>query len=110
MTEKSHVALGQGQCFICAKFYETGEVLLHKRLKPVFDREVTTTNAPCPECKGRIDTNFTALIEADEDGDNRTGRIAWIPGDRWSEFFNVPRPPKGIGYIQKGILPQETPK
>lgn len=62
MSEKSHVSLGQSVCPVCGIVFDSGEVLLHKRLAQVLERKTVTGYALCPEHQGVIDSGMVILI------------------------------------------------
>lgn len=51
MSEKSHVGMETNQCVVCGKEYETGAILLDKRLRASLERHVCTGLGVCEKCK-----------------------------------------------------------
>lgn len=92
MSEKSFVTLASRQCAICGEVYETGELLIDKHFKEVFDKHTVVGWGMCPECHKYVDDGFVAFVELKDNpklredckisgNDNRiepTGRTAWI--------------------------------
>jgi hypothetical protein len=95
----------QHQCPICLARFNTGAILLHKRLAQTLEPKTVTGLEPCSECKGRLDEGFIALIEAkDNAARTRTGRIAWLKERAWVEVMLAPVPPKHICYVDEQVL------
>ena len=63
MSDKSYVTLEQRLCIVCGHPYDSGSLLLHQRLKPVFDRKTVTGWGICDEHKKMRDAGFVALVE-----------------------------------------------
>lgn len=80
--EKSHVSMEQRKCKICTKDYDTNAILLDRRLKASMERHTLTGWGICPECQGKIDTGFIAMIVIDA---NKSEIINGIikPSDAW---------------------------
>lgn len=84
--DKSHVALEQHVCPICTKHFDTGNVLLDRRLRKVFEHKATTGWGLCAECKKLFDDGYLALVEIDRSKSNgmkpdevhRLGRIVHV--------------------------------
>lgn len=62
---KSHVSLEQRQCVVCGCTYNTGAVLLHKRLAKTLEEHTLTGQGLCPEHQKLFDEGYIALIEVD---------------------------------------------
>lgn len=101
---KSHVSMEQNQCFICSKVYDTGAILLDRRLKQRMEQRTVTGQAPCPECDAQIDLGFVAMVEASQERGQmkRSGSFGFIKEAAWP--FNVPVPPKKICFVEPGVL------
>lgn len=78
MTDKSHVSLEQHVCLVCATHFETGTILLDKRLRATLERYTLTGWGLCPEHQALFDQGFVALVEFDP---ARSGSP--LPGDRF---------------------------
>jgi len=98
--EKSHVSLEQHQCPVCCHIFDTGAVLLDKRLRPVMERATLTGHSLCPQCADRSAADYVALVEVDPTKSSdvegstagqkdvyRTGRIAHIRRHLISRVF-----------------------
>lgn len=62
MTEKSHVGMEYHVCPICVKRFETGCILLDRRLRQSLERETVTGWELCPECDARHKAGYIALV------------------------------------------------
>ena len=103
MTEKSHVSLEQNVCVVCGITYETGAILIDKRLRQSLERFTCTGSGLCPEHQRRYDEGFVALVECDPEKSGspaagallkpaeayRTGRIAYLKREICTQVFNV---------------------
>lgn len=119
MTEKSHVSLEINQCPVCTNKFDTGAILLDKRLQDSLERETLTGLGICPDCQTKLDDNFIALIEVDNPPDdskerlqideaNRTGNIAWLKrhiAERMFQNVNLEGP---FFFIDKDVFKQLT--
>lgn len=104
MNEKSHVSLEQHVCLVCGVTFDTGCILLDKRLRASMKRHTTTGWGLCPEHQKLSDDGFVALVECDPqrsgsasgadrmkpDQAYRTGRLAHLKRDVFARVFNVP--------------------
>ena len=101
--EKSHVTMEQAMCPICTKKFDTGAILLDKRLRKRFESSTLTKWDICAECKKQIDDDRIAFVGADydkstklpngnvnPDGAYRTGEILFIRKTAAQKIFNVP--------------------
>ena len=92
MSEKSFVTLASRQCAVCGEVYETGELLINKHFKEVFDKHTVVGWGMCPECHKQVDEGYVAFVELKDNpklpdnckvsgSDERvrpTGRTVWI--------------------------------
>jgi tRNA(Glu) U13 pseudouridine synthase TruD len=104
MTDKSHVSMEQHQCIVCGELYDTGNILLDKRLKKSMEQRTVTGTGLCPEHQKLKDDGFVALIEANEQTKERTGRIAHLRKEVWPKIFSVPFPGGMVAYSGKEVL------
>jgi hypothetical protein len=124
MMDKSYVTLEQHRCIICGEDFDTGALLLDRRLREKFDTKTVTGMGMCPEHQKLYDDGYVALIEADntpagstmrpEDA-NRTGMIAHVRASAWENIFDTPVPMKegklfSMVFVEKGMIAklQET--
>lgn len=109
MPDKSYVTLEQNVCCVCAKTFDTGSLLLDRRLRPTFDRFTVTGWGMCPEHQKLYDEGYIALVGCDPEKSNlvgslisgqtakqeeayRTGSIAHIRVSAWEKAFDSPLP------------------
>jgi len=104
MTEKSHVSLEQNVCVVCGITYDTGAILIDRRLRQSLEKYTCTGSGLCPEHKRLYDEGFVALVECDPEKSGsppagallnpaeayRTGRIAHLKRALCAQVFNVP--------------------
>jgi len=115
--EKSYVSMEQNLCIVCGKTFDTGSILLDKRLRNSMERHTVTAMGMCPECEKLKADGFVALVECDpakskpsHDGTvkpheaYRTGRIAHLKVEAFKRVFNVPVPPKGVCFVEPGVV------
>lgn len=98
---KSFVTMEQHVCAVCGVPFDTGNILMHKRLQPVFDSKTVTDVDLCPEHQKLFDAGYIALVECDESrstmsGNNinvlnayRLGRVVHVKRNVFSQLFNV---------------------
>lgn len=102
---KSHVSIEQNACLVCGRTFDTGAILLDRRLKDSLDRTTTTGFGLCDEHQKLYDDGFIALVGCDPERSNpsggkrvdpgdayRTGRVAFIKRQAWDHIFDVPLP------------------
>jgi hypothetical protein len=104
MSEKSHVSMERCVCLVCGTEYDTGAILLDKRLRASLDSYTITGWGLCPEHQRLFDDGFVALVECDpaksghpSSADRlkpeqacRTGRVMHLKRDAFARVFNVP--------------------
>lgn len=122
MSEKSHVGMEQKVCHVCGTTYDTGAILLDKRLRNTLESKVVTGWGLCDECGVRIGDDFIALVEVidppqwarsqemmkPEDA-NRTGKIAWLKRRAFRAIFNMADTgeegkPLSMVFTQPGVI------
>ena len=110
MPEKSYVTMEQHVCPACAKRHDTGSIILHRRLEPVFDRYTTTEFGMCPECLDLRNRGYVAIVGIDPSRSSdhtpggvwRTGRIAHIRKSAW--IFDTPPPDHGVVFAGDDVM------
>ena len=87
---KSHVGMEQKACPVCGQAFDTGAILLDKRLRNTLERKTVTGWDLCPEHAKLWEKGYIALVECDPEKSTftdgtikppdayRTGRIAHI--------------------------------
>jgi hypothetical protein len=105
---KSHVSMEQHVCLVCGQTFDTGSILLDKRLRDSLEPKTVTGWDLCPEHKALYETGMVALVEVDEDKTGprgatlrpedayRTGRVAHVKEEAFRKLFNIsPRDERG---------------
>ena len=101
MNDKSHVSLEQHVCLVCGAAFDTGAILLDKRLRASMERHTATGWGLCPEHQKLSDDGFVALVECDPqrsraaagaarmkpDQAHRTGRLAHLKREVFADVF-----------------------
>lgn len=105
---KSHVSMEQHECVACGARYDTGSILLDKRLRASMEAKTVTGIGLCPEHQAQVDQGYVLLVEAEQtyEGTKRLGRIAALRAERWGDVFNASVPPKGVCFVQSGVIDQ----
>ena len=103
MDDKSYVSMEQRLCVVCATPFDTGSILLDRRLRASMKRHTTTGWGLCPEHQRLNSEGFVALVECDPQrsgapsGDGqmrpeqayRTGRLAHLKREVFARVFDV---------------------
>lgn len=104
MNDKSHVSLEQRVCLVCGATFDTGAILLDKRLRQHLDRHTVTGWGLCSEHERLFKDGYVALVECDLQRSGgapssgsmkpeqayRTGRLAYMKREAFAQVFNVP--------------------
>lgn len=121
MNDKSHVSLEQRVCLVCGKAFDTGAVLLDKRLRASMEHHTKTGWGLCPEHQKLSDDGFVALVECDPqrsglsagsarmkpDQAYRTGRLAHVRRTVFTQVFNVSIDDKQTCvFVEPGVIDQ----
>ncbi len=119
MSDLSHVSIEQRVCLICGRTFDTGALLLDRRLRASMERHTTTGWVLCPDHKARADDGYIALIECDparsgvrpdtgrvKPGDAyRTGRLAFVKRTVFARISNVAIPDdQPCVFVEPGII------
>lgn len=121
MNDKSPVSLEQHVCLVCGKAFDTGAVLLDKRLRASMEHHTKTGWGLCPEHQKLSDDGFVALVECDPqrsgspagsarmkpDQAYRTGRLAHVRRTVFAQVFNVSIDDKQTCvFVELGVIDQ----
>ncbi len=117
MNEKSHVSLEQHVCLVCGVAYDTGSILLDKRLRASMEHYTTTGWGLCAEHQKLSDDGFVALVEchAQRSGPPGgrlkpeqaypTGRLAHLKRGVFATVFNVPvAADQACVFVEPGVI------
>ncbi len=121
MNDKSHVSPERHVCLVCGVAYDTGNLLLDKRLRASMERHTTTGWGLCPEHQKLSDDGFVALVECDPQRSGspsgaarmkpeqayRTGRLAHLKRNVFAKVFNVPiEANQPCVFVEPGVIEQ----
>ena len=121
MNDKSHVSLEQHVCLICGTRFDTGAILLDRRLRASMERHTATGRGLCPEHQKLSDGGFVALVEFDPQRSGspagggrakpeqayRTGRLAHLKREAFAQVFNVPiAADQPCVFVEPGVIEQ----
>jgi len=119
MNDKSHVSMEQHVCLVCGVAFDTGAILLDKRLRASMERHTTTGWGLCAEHQQLADDGFVALVECDPQRSGapggrlkpeqayRTGRLAHIKRHVFAQVFNVPiEANQPCVFVEPGVIEQ----
>ena len=119
MNDKSHVSLEQHVCLVCGVAFDTGAILLDKRLRASMERHTATGWGLCAEHQKLADDGFIALVECDSQRSGspggrlkpgqacRTGRLAHLKRHVFTQVFNVPiEANQACVFVEPGVIEQ----
>lgn len=94
MSDKSYVTMEV--CPICNK--DTGNILMDKRIRPVFESKTINPTNPCDECKEKYLSIGVMLINPE------TGSLAIIKDKTFSIMFNQKVPKHKIAFVDEELI------
>ena len=121
MNDKSHVSMEQHVCLVCGVAFDTGAILLDKRLRASMERHTKTGWGLCAEHQKLADDGFVALVECDPQRSGspagggrvkpeqayRTGRLAHLKREAFAQVFNVPiAADQPCVFVEPGVIEQ----
>ncbi|WP_121351170.1 ATPase [Pseudomonas aeruginosa] len=121
MNDKSHVSLEQHVCLVCGTRFDTGAILLDRRLRASMERHTATGWGLCPEHQKLSDDGFVALVECDPQRSGspagggrvkpeqayRTGRLAHLKREAFAQVFDVPiAADQPCVFVEPGVIEQ----
>jgi len=124
MDEKSHVSLEQHVCLVCGVGFDTGAILLDRRLRASMKRHTTTGWDLCAAHRKLFDEGFVALIECDPQRSGapagkarlkpqqawRTGRLVHLKREAFARVFDVPlAADQCCVFVEPGVIEQLQP-
>jgi hypothetical protein len=114
---EGYVKMGKHLCPVCTKEHDSGEILLHKRLREIPDDKTLTGWGLCDEHKAQFDDGYIFLVGADEgksskaenggidlNGAYRTGDIAAVRRTVAEDIFNCPIPENGLLFCDAEVI------
>lgn len=109
-SDKSWVGMEQHVCPICGAVFDTGALLLDKRMRKTFGHKNITGYGLCPEHNKLYADGFTAMVGCDPDKSerlengriraeqaSRTGAVMHIRRTVWPQLFGEPAPTDAEG-------------
>jgi hypothetical protein len=121
MDEKSHVSLEQRVCLVCGTTFDTGSILLDRRLRASMEHHTTTGWGLCAEHERLYSEGFVALVECDPqrsgasssdgrmkpDQAFRTGRLAHLKRELFARVFKVAiAAEQPVVFVEPGVIEQ----
>lgn len=99
---KSYTAMEKKICIVCAQTYDTGAILLDKRLQESLENPTISGTGICPEHTKMHENGYIALVEIDptkskvpaknnikQEDAYRTGTVAHIRREVAKEMFDI---------------------
>lgn len=119
MPDKSYVSLEQHVCLVCGATFDTGNLLLDKRLRQSMAMHTTTGWGLCAEHQRMFSEDFVALVECDPQRSGnpsgrlkpeqayRTGRVAHVKRAAFARLFDVPiTDSQACVFVEPGVIDQ----
>ncbi len=117
MSERSYVPMGQHLCVVCAQPYDSGAILLDRRLRASMERNTITGWGMCPKHEALRAEDMVALVACDgskstknssgniqPDDAYRTGAVAHIKKYLWEHIMDVPTPEGMVGFCDDEVI------
>lgn len=113
---KSHVSMEQRVCMICTKEYDTGAILIDKRLQDSLDRTTTTGWGICNDCEAMNEKGYVALVGVDASRSEvingnikpeaayRTGGICHIRKSKIEDILGIEPPERAFIWVEQGVI------
>lgn len=106
---KSFVTVEQAVCPVCGVAHDTGNLLINKRMTPIFAHTTTTHYELCPEHKRLADEDYIAFVECSNEPEGlsdavRTGQIMHLRRSVYGQIFNTPAPEGPMAFVEIGVI------
>lgn len=103
---KSYVSMETRTCIVCGEEYETGSILLNKRLANTLNEKTMVGTGMCPSHEKMKDEGYIALVGVEKECANpiRTGKVCHIRSSAWAKIFNIPLPPAGVAFAPEEVM------
>ena len=112
------VAMEQQVCIACGKRFDTGSILLSRRLDRDIPRAVATGWGLCPEHRQKVDEGYVILVALDPAKSSikestetvrpadacRTGDMVYVKNAAFDRVFNVARPQEGVAFVEPEVI------
>jgi hypothetical protein len=90
MPDKSYVTMEQHLCEVCGQPYDTGAILMDKRLRDKFDKNtITALSGMCEEHQKLHDDGFVAFVEITSNSASRDGRVKQEDAFRTGRLMHI---------------------
>jgi len=106
--------LEQKKCLVCGEDYDTGNILLDRRLKESFEMHTLTGSGVCKTCS-KEDEGYRPLLEFDVDksefikgelvGPYLTGRVIHIKNEAFEKIFDMELDDSvNFNFVELGVI------
>lgn len=114
--EKSHVSMEQGACVVCGATYDTGAILLDRRLRASMEPKTVTRLGMCADHEDLKRQGYVALVGIDPKKSTirtdtvkpgeayRTGDVAHVRATAWPNIFNTPVPEGMVAFVEPEVI------
>ena len=115
--EKSYVSMAKKICRVCGDKFDSGEILLDKRLRASMEKYTVTGWGICPEHQKLHDDGYVAMIGCDKDKSElnpdgsikpesayRTGSFSHVRVEAFEKVFDTSVPEKLFCFCEQGVL------
>lgn len=121
MNDKSYVSLERHVCLVCGVAFDTGKLLLDKRLRASMEHYTTTGWGLCEERRRLFEAGYVALIECDlarsdvpiggklmkPEQAHRTGRVAHLRREVFPRALGEPAEEgRPCVFVEAGVIAQ----
>jgi hypothetical protein len=101
---------------VCGKDFDTGALLLDRRLRDMFDHKTMTGMGLCPDHESLFQRGYIALVECDaklsavvndivKPGEEyRTGTVMHIRKRVWEKIFDSECPDSPMVFMEIGVI------
>lgn len=97
---KSHVSMAQRICVVTGEKFDTGEILLDKRLRNSLERNTVTGWGISPEVQEKLDDGFVAVVGVNREKSTKEDDGSITPAGAYRTGH--------IGYVKKDVLENMT--
>ena len=116
MNTKSYVTLEQHVCVVCTAKYDTGALLLDRRLRDSFEHHTVTDWGMCPNCDALREQGFVALVECDPkqtrinagivqpDEAYRSGTVCHLRKEAFEKVIDIPVPKGMVCFVDPDAI------
>jgi hypothetical protein len=110
--DKSYVSMEQHVCMVCGVPFDTGNLLLDRRLRNSMETHTVTNWGLCPEHEKLHKEGFVALVEIDPErsgehtleGVWRTGNLCHLRREAAKKVINYPVDDLPLVFVEIGFI------